>query len=69
MQAKELNDLLQGLLRHPVDGVVVRRWSGGRLVAQRLGPEETVDLGTLFDVVALVPIEPLFLLKQRSAGQ
>jgi len=61
MRANELVTVLQALLQRPVEGVVLRRFVGDRLVAHRLGPEERVDLSTLFDVVALVPVEPVLL--------
>jgi hypothetical protein len=68
MDANELIKRLQALLRRPVDGVVLRRVQAGHLVGHRLGAGEAVDLSTVFDVVALVPVEPALLVSNPPGG-
>lgn len=68
MRADELIERLQALLRRPVDGVVLRRAVGGRLMAHRLEPHDQVNLAAVFDLVALVPVTPALLVSAPAGG-
>jgi len=58
MLGSELMERLSIYLNRPLEGLVLRRMVGGKMLAHRVNPDEMVELRDDVELVALVCLSP-----------